>query len=304
MSESGETVVDRQNSPRGMKLLRARSEIYQRAARLQKAQFTLTVLVPFVGAVLGLLFEDARSYVAASSLVIAILDIALFDRAQRNQLKLAARISELFDSEVLDIPWSSHAAGARPNPEQINEAAAAWRLGDDNLKDWYPSAVANAPLYLARIICQRTNLWYDAEVRRRYSSILLGVGLTAFTALFVVGLTQNMTVIDFVATILTPAAPILNWTLRDFYRQRDAAESQTIARSEVDQLWALVLEGKCDSEECIKRSRELQNTIFTRRSTNPLVFPGIYNRLRPSMEIQMNAGAEELLAQVRNAIPG
>ena len=203
----------------------------------------------------------------------------------------------MFDTEVLGLPWSAHVAGAQPSPEQIAQAADAWKGGDDNLRDWYPTAVGRAPLHLGRVICQRTNLWYDAELRRKYSGILLSAVLIGCGLLVVIGLSKNMTLVDFAATILTPAAPMLTWALRDFYRQRDTADAQTTARAEVDQLWALVISDKCGPDECASRARELQNTIFTRRSSSPLIFPGIYNRLRPGMEAQMNVGADELLVQ-------
>jgi len=297
MDAQGQAVVDRQNSLRGLKLLRARSEVYRQAKSLQKLQLLLTVVAPLVGAVLGIICPDARPYVATLSLTITVLDAGLLDRAQRNRLKFAAKVSEEFDTEILDLPWSAHVAGAHPTPEEITRAANAWQRGDEKLHDWYPKDVGKAPLHLARAICQRTNLWYDAELRRQYSGILLAVSLTSFAVLFVIGLVRQITLIDFAATILAPAAPILVWTLRDFYRQRDAAEAQSAARAEVEQMWALVLAGDCGAEECARRARELQNTIYSRRSSNPLVIPGLYNRLRPRLEAQMNAGAAELLAQ-------
>ena len=109
MNTNTETVVDRQNSPRGLRLLRARSEIYRQAVTLQKTQLFLTVVVPIVGAIIGFIWPDARGYVATVSLSITVLDAALLDRAQRNQLKLAAMISEVFDTEVLQMPRSTHA---------------------------------------------------------------------------------------------------------------------------------------------------------------------------------------------------
>lgn len=297
MTVQGKTVGDRQNSDRGLKLLRARSTVYRRATRLQKVQFFLTVLLPIAGAIAGILLPAARGFVATFALLITIIDVGLLDRMQRNQLKFAARVCEVFDTEVLLLPWSAHAAGARPSPEQIDEAAGAWPDGDANLRNWYPVAVARAPIQLARVICQRTNLWYDAELRRRYSGILLWLVVLSLTALFVLGLLARMTLIDFAATVLTPAAPVLVWALRDFYRQRDTADAQAGAQAELEQLWALVVSNKCDENECLNRARELQNTIFARRSSSPLIFPGLYNRLRPGLESQMNVGAEDLLTQ-------
>lgn len=297
MSSTGPSIAERQNAPRGLKLLRARSEIYRRASALQKLQLVLTVLVPFITSVIGIIYPDARGYVATIAVFVTLLDVALLDRIQRTQLKLAAKVCELFDTEVLDMPWSGHVAGTQPSPEQISEAADAWSGGDKNLTDWYPVSVGRAPFHMARVICQRTNLWYDAELRRKYSGILLGSIIAGCAALIAIGLSRPISLVDFAATVLTPTAPMITWALRDFYRQRDTADAQVAAKVEVDQLWKTVISDGCGVDECSKRAREFQNTIFTRRSTSPLIFPGLYRYLRPGMEKQMNVGDSELLAQ-------
>lgn len=47
------------------------------------------------------------------------------------------------------------------------------------------------------------------------------------------------------------------------------------------------------------RSRELQDAIYNHRVSSPLIFDWIYNRLRSQMEERMNAGAQELVDQLR-----
>ena len=292
-----------QNTAASLQLLSASSQVYREASHLQMLQFALTVIAPLLGAVTGVLLADARPYVAAAALAITILDVGLIDRAQRRRLKLAARMREEFDTEVLRMPWNPFAAGKRVEPEAIAEAARKWPDGNAALRDWYPITVRFAPLHLARVVCQRANLWYDAKLRERYSFLLLlGAAVLAVT-LAAAGLVAGLSWSDFVATILTPAAPLLIWTLRDFYRQHDAAEALRTARSEAEALWELVLADGCDDDECARRSREFQNTLFARRAANPLLFPGIYSRTRPAMDAQMNAGAEALLRQAGVALP-
>ena len=49
------------------------------------------------------------------------------------------------------------------------------------------------------------------------------------------------------------------------------------------------------------RSRELQDAIFNHRSSSPLIFDWVYNFLRSRMEEQMNAGADQLVNELRMA---
>ena len=161
----------------------------------------------------------------------------------------------------------------------------------------YPAAVGRAPLHLARIICQRTNLWYDAKLRENYSFLLVAGAVAIVLALVAAGLALNLPFTDFVVTVLVPATPVLSWAVRDAFRQRDAADAQKLARAEAEALWELALAGGCDDSECERRSREFQNSIFQRRTSNPLLLPFVYHWLRSGMEIDMNLGAADFLHQ-------
>ena len=75
-------------------------------------------------------YPETRQYVAAISLIIAVLDTAWLDRWQRGKLKTSAKISEQFDCELLEMPWNKLVAGQRPDPEVIVRAARKWKRGD------------------------------------------------------------------------------------------------------------------------------------------------------------------------------
>lgn len=293
----------RQNEPQFLQLLRARSETYRRATQLQVVQLIVTVAVPVVSAVIGLIFPDVRPYVATIAIAVTLIDIAVLDRAMKRRLKTAALICEEFDCKLLEIPWNRFASGKRPEHEIITAAERDWPHGDGKLVDWYPAAVALAPMHLARIVCQRTNLWYDATLRERYGNLLLIGAVAIVIALVLAGLAANLPFADFVVTILAPCAPLLSWALRDAFKQRDAADAQKTARAEAEALWDLAITGGCAEDECARRSREFQNTIFQRRVANPLIFPFVYDRLRPGMEVDMNLGAEALLNQAGIVAP-
>jgi hypothetical protein len=292
------SIPELQNSEPFLRLLKARSQVYADAVRLQMAQLVFTVVLPTVGALVGLRVEQARPYVAVLAIVITIVDVAWLDRVQRGKLKTAAKIAEQFDCNLLDMSWNKFTAGKQVDPEMIEASACAWKNGNAKLLNWYPAAVGKAPKHLARIICQRTNLWYDSQLRRRYgTSLVVGTGVVVIL-LFLAGLIAGLSMLDFVVTVLSPATPMLIWAIRDCLRQRDAAEALESVKGEAEAMWEKAAPGGCDEGECLARSREFQDAIYARRVANPLVFPFIYALLRPSMEKQMNAGAEELLKSI------
>jgi len=293
------SISERQNEAHFLHLLRARQRIYMEASKLRVAQLLLVVLLPVLGAVAGLIWPDLRPYVASLALVIAVLDTAWLDRWQRGKLKAAAKICEQFDCELMDLPWNRLVAGKRLDPEHIEAAASAWRRGDDTLGNWYPEEIRDAAPPLARVMCQRANAWYDSSLRQRYGTWLLAIVCGAFIAFLLVGLALKLSLLDLTATVLTPAAPALIWCLREHFRQRDVAEMSETAKAEADALCEKAAVRGCDETELLVCARELQNAIYARRASSPLLLPFVYSVARTRMEAQMKAGATGLLRRLR-----
>lgn len=291
-------IVEAQNAPQAIELMKARQQVYARATRLQVAQLLCTVLLPFVFAVVGILNESVRPHVAFAAFAVTLVDIALLDPGQRRLLRLAARISEQFDCNVLKLPWNKFVVGRQVDPETLAEAAGRWRGSEDKILDWYPVAVGEAPLHLARLICQRTNLWYDTSLRRRWGNIVRTMALGLVVALIAAGFLRDLSMTAFAVTILAPATPLLTWAFREHYRQKDAADAIETIKGEAEALWDQAKGGSVDPEICLARSREFQNAIFGRRALNPLVFPFVYSLLRGRMEVQMNKGAAAYLSEI------
>jgi hypothetical protein len=215
-------------------------------------------------------------------------------------LKTAAKLQEHFDCAVLELPWDQFAVGAKVDPEAIHDASTKYLGGKDDptLIDWYPPVVGEIPLHLARIICQRTNLWYDAKVRRWYGGWVIGVMIALVLLLFAIGVVSGQTLDSFVLTALAPAAPIIIWGVREYLRQRDATEGLDRVRSEAEALWNRAKNGACSEAECTAQSRQFQNLIYERRSLSPLIFSWIYKIKRLRLEDQMNKGAEDFVREI------
>jgi hypothetical protein len=162
------------------------------------------------------------------------------------------------------------------------------------LTDWYPKIVGTVPLSLARIVCQRTNLWYDSKLRRFYGKVLVVCAFQLPFFLFVAALVANLSMVDFVA-VITTAAPVLIWTIRENFRQADAADALELLKGEAEELFDRAKAGLCTDVESEQKSREFQDAIYNRRVSNPLIFPMIYRMMRSKMEQSMNAGAEAML---------
>jgi hypothetical protein len=291
-------ISQRQNSDDSLRLLRARSHLYAQAVRYQKVQLVGVVIVPILLGIIGVLVPWSRPYVALIALLVTVLDTAWLDRQQRRLIKLAGQVSEVFDCDLLRMPWNGFVVGAQPDASVIDRAATEWRDGDERLRDWYPTVVDTAPMHLARIACQRTNLWYDSTLRRRYGRGLLVIAAVLAGALLACGLMVRLPLLDVVLTALVPATPLLIWGLRDYFRQSDAAGAIEGLKGEAEKVYELAAAGGLSIAECEARSREFQDAIYLRRISNPLPPPWLYRLLRGGLENQMNESAAAFVSRL------
>jgi hypothetical protein len=284
----------RQNSDSSLRLLRARQQMFHRAKIIFIVELLLTVIAPVAGAIIGLFVAEVRPTIALVSLALTVLDVAVLDRAQRRFVKNGAKIAERFDCTVLQMPWNRLATGKPLDEEIVDEAASSWerRRKNKGLIDWYPVEVGEATLEAARFICQRTNLWYDGRLRRLNGSIALVLAWGVPAALGVACWLLNIPFRE-IATVLTPAAPVMVWSIREHFRQKDTAEAQDQTKTEAEGYLTAVKQGKMDTDEALQAARDVQNALYARRAASPMVMPGLYQMFRPGLERQMKAGAAE-----------
>ena len=285
-----------QAEPDQLKLLRARAHFYARASALSILQLIFAVLLPVVGAVLAVWRPELRAPVAAMSLAILAFDALFFDRQQKLILRRAAKIMEQFDCVVLDLPWASFVAGEKAEAEDINNAAAKYsrRHDDSNLSEWYPNTISRTPMHIGRIICQRANLRYGSQLRRGYTTVIAIGVLTLIALLIIAGFAQNLRMNDWVLAV-APATPILSWAVREFYRQRDMAETLEELLKLTNKLWETANQVGYDPTICRQQSRDLQNAIYSRRAGGPLVLSYLYRLKRPELEQEMHQTVADLI---------
>lgn len=280
-----------------LRLLRARTQIYADATGLMLAQLCVSVGIPVVGALTTLVYPDARIYFAAIALLYLVFDPVWIDRTYKGLLKRAAKVCERFDVAVLEMNWNQFVVGDPVETEDIHQAAKRYgQKRDAELRGWYPADVGDIPLHFARLICQRTNLRYDSQLRRNYSNYLIS-GLAVVAILVgIVSLVRNDSFAQWVLT-LTLLAPLLSWALREFYRQRDTADQLEALMKAAKKLWAEALSGQLSEEDCADRSRELQDAIYARRVSSSLIVPIVYWLSRARLEDEMNDAAADFLLQ-------
>lgn len=287
-----------------VKLIRARDRTYQSAKLTQGCFITLSIGLPIASVVLAPTFPNLKPYFAMLGLALLLIDVGILDRLQKDRIKRGAKLQEEFDTKVLQLPWNRFVAGTVVDHEDVR-AASARRLPEERetqISCWYEPCVAEVPIHLARLICQRTNISYDSRLRRKYGNWLLNTTVTLFLVLMFFGLVFELSLSEMLLTVLVPFTPFANWVLREYRKQVDTAASLATLKAEFEKLWEKAL-ANTSPEELKKGSRELQDAIYQHRASNPLVFDWVYYRLRNRNEDEARHAAQELVQQAQST-PG
>ncbi|MBT2303411.1 hypothetical protein J7E70_23455 [Variovorax paradoxus] len=286
------TIAERQLRPEMLNLVRARTLVYRRAKQCQALVLGLNLTLPVASAVASAFMPTARPAIALVAVILGIFDVTVIEGWIKSRLKVGARLQEEFDCEVLDIDWNEFVAGAKVDAEETFEDGRR-TLGTDGekrLRDWYPTSVADIPVEVGRLICQRENVVYDSDLRLAYRRLLFWFIVAFVVVATAVSLAINPSFISFVLASM-PAAPALTWALRERSRQGETIETLIRLKAESEKLLKAAITG-IDPVEGRRRSRELQDAIFGHRSTGSLVFEWLYNRVRPHLESKLVHGAE------------
>lgn len=240
-------------------------------------------------------------YAGLWGISVTFLELLIFSRLQNSSQEKAAKIQQLFDCEVLQFNWLNLNCGIRIEPETIIDASTRFKRKEpnySNLKNWYAVSVGKLPIYQARIICQRSNIWWDAQLRRRYSKWVIFVLVTLSIIVFLIGLIGGLTLEKFLLAVLAPLTPAFVFGLRQYIEHNEAANRLDRLRENAEALLQEVINGRFTPQDLERESYSLQAQIYDNRRRSPLIFDWLYSRLRRKDEEQMNKGAEAIIQEL------
>jgi hypothetical protein len=293
-----------QNSKCQLQRLAAQRQLYATAKKLFGWQLFVSGPVTVVFAFSVILYPPLKAFAALWGILVTVFDVAWLTPWQRRLRVTAAGIQESFDCDVLGLPWEGLKAGKRADPELVKEQSdkyKKWASSMPPLKNWYTKEVGNLPLYIARLICQRSNCWWDAKQRRRYAVTVVVCIVAIFVTVLFLAMGNGFTLEDFMLKVAAPLSPALLLGYRQFTEQMEAATRLDKLKDHAEHLWEEALEGRPEAEVSA-RSRSLQDEILENRRKSPLIFDTLFKRLRRDYEVQMNHGAAEYIAEAKQKL--
>jgi hypothetical protein len=291
-------IPQEQNKQPILDLLAAQRQFYSDAKFWQAVNIIVVVVIAIILSILVPSYPSLNTCSSVWGIIIPLLDVSFLSPYQKLIQEKAAQIQQEFDCQVLEFNWGNLHCETPVEPESIIRATKRYKQNKSDysdLENWYPVSIKPLPIHIARIICQRANIRWDASLRRRYGKGVV-VALTSLTIIVIlIGLVQGQTLKDSALTMIFPLLPIFLLGLRQYKEHNDAANRLDRLRERAETIIEDTLAKRVTPQDVEKASYSLQSQIYDNRRRSPLIFEWIYNRLKSDDEDLMNINAEALV---------
>ena len=218
-------ITEKQNTVKNLELLAAQRYLYTFAKKLQRLEVFLCVPCLVVLSILSIYLDSDKIVVSIASVGVVLTNTLILGPWIESIKARAAKIQNLFDCNVLDIPWNSLKLGAKPGQEIIIECAAKYEKKEPDfgsLKDWYSSEPSDSEETSTSLVHQKTNVWWDSYLRRRFIIYRLIVDVAFFLLLLAICTITDCSLKSFILQVLIPLIPLFLLSNRLYRRHRKA----------------------------------------------------------------------------------
>jgi SMODS-associating 4TM effector domain len=294
-----------QNSQKQLERLAAQRELYSSAKRLFNLQLVGNILVPLTLSFISAFHGNFSVYVAIYGICFFVVDTLLVEPGIKLRKSKAAKVQELFDSDVLELPKSPFKTVADITVEEILTSYDAHRKIQSNIeriKNWYNVNLDGLNVSVARLICQRINYSWECRLRRAYGNLLKIINV--LLPLIVVGVALFAGLeINQLMLIGGGLLPLFRFVTKQYQENKESGERLMKLNNHFDSVWEKVILGKIDKDELKETARRIQDEIFDNRTKSPLIPDTFYRLYRPKEEALMGKSAASLVAELREVSP-
>ena len=296
----GAEIVGKQNSLEMLRCLAAQRQLYSSAKTLFFLYLIFsTIVVVFLS--LFNLYKNISWVMAAYGSVVAIIDVAFLSSSIKNKKEKAAKIQELFDTNVLNINWNDVLVEQKPISEEIFRYSEKYKKRHQNfnsLENWYSTKINDINTDVTKIICQRSNCTYDYAIRESFSNTILIILIITSLLLLLIGFIKGLTLQNFFLLVIFPILPAIILLIRTIKENNSSKKALDNLRSIMESIWKQIISG--DRININQKAREIQDKIFLNRKSSPLIFDWYYLKKREQLENEMNFTVDNMVQEYQN----
>lgn len=291
MDNIGKHILDTQIENYQIDELLAQKNIYSNAKILQGILIFITIPLPIILALIIKYYPNLIEeknwvfvlYLISASLIEKVLE-SFIDRYK----KLAASIQETFDSKVLIIEENETLNTVNIDSEIIRAYSKKPRTNSDKVAkvtNWYSLNLITIQTNIASILCQRTNIYYDFSVRKRYTWAMRILVIFTFIILLIISLKNDINLKSFLIEVVIPSIPVFMFAYKEINSNTESIDNLEHLKNLIENtLSNLTINSNVEKSLL----RKIQDRIYSNRILSPLIPDFLYYILRPKLEDEMN----------------
>lgn len=292
-----------QNSQEQLERLAAQRELYSSAKKLFNLQLFGNLLVPISISLVAAFVGNFSVYTALYGIIFFIIDTILIEPVIKNRKAKAAKIQELFDSDVLEISKSPFKTSDDITVEEVLTHYNAHKKIESNIekiRDWFNVDLSELDISIARLICQRVNYSWDCRLRTSYGKILKNIIVILPIIIFIVGIFVHLN-LEQVTLILSGLLPVFRFLTKQYQENKDSSEKLGKLNNFFNKTWERILRNEVSKDELNEAARKIQDEIYDNRVRSPLIPDSYYWIYRPNDESLMAKTAETLVLEYKDS---
>lgn len=264
---SSHRIAERQDSAGALRLLKAVAVAHTRNQRAQAVSIGLSIALAVAGLLAGPGSSAAAAVAVGGTLWAAVYKAVMAPWAER-WLGTAATLQEMFDTDLLALPWNRVAVGDRIGEEEVSRLGRRFRGEEEQVRSYY--LVANAAEPYAVLFCLEQNLVWGSRIRLRFAQTVLGVLVLWSAAGVLLTVAADATVSRLVTGWFVPSLGLLLLCL-DSYRTQLASTRERLrvlklVRAVIDEPGSPVI-GTPGALTLF--ARQVQDTLYHMRRLQP-----------------------------------
>lgn len=298
------TIYEAQNEDKHINQLAAQRQIYLQAKRIQFLLFIIAVPLTVAIFFAGNFISKLQTFAAIWGAVITLLEIVSSNIESGLRTK-AAKIQELFDCEVLQLPWNDINSGEKPDIQDIlinSEKHLSVAGNRDRLINWYFEKPDCLSIPYSRVISQRSNLNWDSHLRRRYAKFIFISFAILSAVIITIGFIQELSLKTFCIYWLLPLMPAYIWGYLQNRLHREAAQNLDSIKQRLGKIWDDIFNLKLKSENLESDARFVQDQIYNSRKNSLVIPERVYNFFQPKDQTIMHKTANQLCEEALELI--
>lgn len=302
LMHKGKDIFNRQNLEINIDKLLAQRRLYSNAKKVNYLLISITVIIPISISLITNFYKieiNDKQWVFVLYTVIVIILEKLFEIYIDRSKKTAASIQEKFDTTIFSLPENELLNTTYVDSDIIRNYSKKDKNNTkkvNKVTNWYSKEIENIDTNIAILFCQRMNICYDQNIKKKYNLLLIILSIVTFLILLGISLIHNFSLMKFMIEVILPSIPIFSFTYKEFNTNLESVDNLQKLREIIEQnLNSISITDSIDLEEL----RRIQDRIYQNRILSPLIPNFIYSFLWSKLEDQMNYSVKTKIEEIR-----